>query len=275
MSNLFELISPDRGLKWEVSPIGKYYHHVNCYDGKTGLSGSGFAASQNVAKEIALAELNERSVVCFLSNSNQQADWRLDFDASCSGFAVGWTHQQSLKHAICEATERWALANWIDRSLCIEDYFPGEDFLSILGISSTFEAVSHWKKEVAVPVNDQILNISIVVTVGWTKNGAFAGYGAKTDSRNAIVHSVIEALRNFSIYSNQGPSGHFPYNRIAYFANSKSEALEIVGNRRESLWPMPVLSFLRTDNIKGLWITRAIFDGWEPWQKGPINRFLY
>lgn len=262
-------------LQWEVSSLAGHFH-VSCFDPDTELVGSGFSLILETAKKKAFAELNERSLASQLSNDREaRVAWFLDQDSSGSGFAVGYTESKSILRAILEATERWALSQWIDVGLEMETVFNTQSSPVSREVSGFFKSSSVYKIETPVLVSERLTVVQTAVVLGWTERGVFAGYGTKLNLQEAIDHAYIEALRNFLIFSNQNKRSSFPFNRIWFFAEHKEIAEEIVKTRRRDKWPVPSLQFLRSGQFGDLWLARAIFHGWEPWQFGSEKRFLY
>lgn len=267
----FDLESDE--LFWEISEICGHYH-ANCLHVKSKFVGSGFARQKETAKKIAFSELNERYIVQQLSSDSSIApSWLLDFDESCSGFAIGFSRSKTIVRAICEGCERWAISQWIDGRLELPEISCAPMFGNSL--STEFEDYSVFTKEFPILLSDKVLNIHVAVVLAWTTKGVFPGYGANLNSQDSLKHAFIEATRNYLIYKNQKAKDYFPFDRISFFAENKSLAQDIINSIEKSNWPSPTLKFLRAEQFNDFWLARAIFDGWEPWQRGSVTRFLY
>jgi hypothetical protein len=259
---------------WEISELSNG-HHVTCYDPDQRLGGSGFSSQRDEAKKIAFAELNERYLVRQLNADKiQRQVWDLIFDESGSGFATGFSEQKAILRAVCEAAERWALSKWIDDRLALTPVGKSPARLA-QDAAKYFDECSVLKVEVPVLIQDQLIKIQVAVVLGWTKEGVFAGYGARMSLNEAIDHAYIEAVRNFVIAQNQATMTSFPFDRIHFFAKNRKSAEETLAVSRSDSWPLPVLRFLKTELFGEIWLARAVFDGWTPWQRGEIARFLY
>ncbi|NJM09453.1 MAG: YcaO-like family protein [Bdellovibrionaceae bacterium] len=261
-------------LLWEISELAGHYH-VTCLHAGLGLAGSGFALLKETAKKKAFAELNERFIVDQLNSSDAKSEWVLNFDESCSGFAVGYTKSKAVLRAVCEGSERWALSKWVDEHFALEEVSFVTTSPVAAAIRHFFTGFSVYKNEVPVMLDNNVLKVQIAVALGWSDKGVFAGYGSKLNLEDAMDHAFVEALRNFLIYRNQRERSSFPYNRIKFFAENKDVALEVLCKSKRAMSQLPVLKLLKAEQFGDLWIARAVFDGWTPWQRESISRFLY
>lgn len=260
----------------EVSLLGDYYH-VSYSSSQYDVKGSGFAKRLETAKKIAFSELNERYLVFqLLKQKNKKNRWGFEFDQSCSGFSVGYSEQKTILRSICEGVERWALSKWIDDgyALCTPSISVSEHILKS-SILKSFDRINLYYVNVPLVISDLILNVYVSVFLGWKGRGVYAGYGAKTELQSAIDHASVEAIRNLLIYKNQVPQSHFPYNRIQFFANNGSHAIDSIQKTKIKLWPTPTLQFNHREKFGDFWLARTIFEGWDPWQNGGEARFLY
>ncbi len=267
--------SPEDGsLSWEISYISNYFH-ATCYSREMAVAGSGFAQFRETAKKKAHAELNERLLVRQLLNSTQFKEWGLDFDNSCSGFAVGYFESKSQLRAMAEGIERWTLSRWIDNHYSLPEISITNFSPASVAIQSFFERTSAYLKIVPFQLGNQLLVMNVAVVLGWKDGGVFAGYGSKLSANEAIDHAHIEALRNLVIFRNQPERDVFPYNRIKFFAKNASSAAAVIMQTSEGKWPIPRLHLLKSEKFENLWLSRAIFEDWTPWQFGSKERFLY
>jgi len=264
----------DSNLTWEISQFGGGFH-ASCMNEERQMPGSGFSLVRETAKKKALAELNERLLVMQLHRTSQKEDWGLDFDDSCSGFAVGYNKTKTELRALAEGLERWTLSHWIDQGFEMAEISIEPSNQLRKDVSTYFETISTYLKTVNVLMGNQLLRFNIAVILGWAESGVFAGYGTKLNRDEAIDHAHIEALRNLLIYRNQRQRDDFPYNRIWFFAQNATFARLELSRVRSKSWPIPILALLKTEYVNDLWLSRAIFEGWTPWQMGSENRFLY
>jgi hypothetical protein len=262
-------------LKWEFSEIAEHFH-VSCVDLQKMERGSGFHADRSVAKKKAFVEMNERSLVQQLVfDDKMQSEWGLDLDGSCSGFAAGYDREKTLLRSMFESVERWTLSRWIDDGFAINEVKENLGSPVRNEIQNFFDSHSLYLRKVPLIFQDHAIIVNLAVFLGWTKSGVFAGYGTKLDYNEAVDHAHVEAYRNFVIYKNQPEKTGFPYNRIRYFANNKGAALKVIKNATQSEWTSPKLKFLKIEQFENIWLSRAMMDGWIPWQKGSETRFLY
>lgn len=267
-------------LRWEISNIDPFIH-ASCYHTEMPFVGSGFGETLELAKKKAFSELNERYIVCQLNNNYIENDpWGLKFDGSCSGFALGYSREKTILRSICEAIERWTLSKWIDEGLNLNQT---EDLKKLdlyqNAIAKHFSHCTSYFKVIPVNLHDKIIQVYVTVVLAWTKQGVFAGYGSKLNLYDSLNHAAIEALRNFLIDKNQQKRDFFPYNRITFFANNRELAESIINTNttksETSKWPFPTLKVCHTEQFHDFWVTRTIFNDWQPWQLGTEKRFLY
>lgn len=262
-------------LGWEISEIAGSFH-VSCFHPETALTGSGFSLEKETAKKKALSELNERYLVSQLkTNPSQKEIWGLNLDDSCSGFAVGYSQTKAVVRAVCEASERWALSQWIDNHFALELFTDSISTPVAKTIQRNFIDCTTYRRKVSVLIDGKILEVNIAVVLGWTSSGVFAGYGSKLSADEALEHAFVEVMRNFVIHKNQPARESFPYNRIHYFAENRKAALGSIEGRQHHAWPIPSFKMIKAESFGDLWLARAIFEGWRPWQEGSISRFLY
>ncbi|MBX2989263.1 MAG: YcaO-like family protein [Bdellovibrionaceae bacterium] len=262
-------------LFWEMSEVSGYWH-VNCIDKKFDVGGSGFSVLKETAKKKSFSELNERFLVTQIKSIDcKKKEWGLHFDNSCSGFAVGYSKSKTILRAILEGCERWTLSQWIDYKISLRELKIKLDSPMHQELTKFFSGYSIFFKTIPIYFAERILKAQVVVFLGWTEKGVFAGYGTKLIFEEALDHALVEAVRNFLIYENQQGNDQFPYDRIRFFAENKPAAKAAIHEHNRQHWKMPALNLLKIDRFDDLWIARAIFDGWEPWQKGSVSRFLY
>ncbi len=268
-------------LQWEISTVANRYH-VNCLDKKSGLRGSGYAQSIATAKKKAFVELNERGFYSQIrTDEAKRKAWGLDFDDSCSGFAAGYSQANVIRRALHEASERWALSKWMDGGMALPH--ADDTLLSEASkkIAAHFSSYSLYRQAVMFSLNGYPVVSQIAVALAWTSEGVFAGYGAKPNFSDAVDHAFVESMRNHLIHKNQIRRSSFPYNRIHFFAMNRhvgERAIQTQSHtprQTQTNWPTPTLKVLKVERFGEIWLARAIFDGWTPWQLGPIERFLY
>ncbi len=269
----FHLESDD--LVWEIADLAGGYH-VNCVDSKSEATGSGFDFSKEMAKQKAFCELNERSLYFqLLQQDDLKATWGFDVDSSVSGFAAGLTAEKTAFRSLCEGLERWTLSHWIDNGFALRKIPAPEDRPVVRHTQESFERVDFQTTEVPLVIDQKIMKIHVSVALAWKGGGVFVGYGTKSSQDESLEHACVESLRNWLIFKNQKKRSRFPYNRIEYFAHHAEAAVAAIGGKREVAWPVPTIRLFRNEKFGDICLARTIFEGWIPWQNGPVERFLY
>lgn len=265
----------DSELIWEISDLAGGFH-VNCVDPLSAVTGSGFALSMETAKQKAFCELNERILYSqLLRREDLKAAWGFDFDRSGSGFAAGFSPEKTTFRSLCEGIERWALSQWIDGGYALSEIGAPEDSYLITHIQTIFDKVDCLTAEVPLLLNQKIMKIHVSVVLAWLGDGVFVGYGTKASQKESLEHASVESLRNWLIFKNQEKRRQFPFNRIEFFARHADVARNAISEKREVAWPVPTIRLFRTEKFGEIHLARSIFEGWTPWQHGPLERFLY
>jgi hypothetical protein len=285
---LFELIKSEGATLEEAQVFGdagiEYWHSSVLNSNRSPISG-GFSEDRMQARKIAVAEFLERKAFRNLSESDvaTQAAWGLNLIPTACGFAAGFDRENTVLRSIKEATERWVMSKWIDEQCQIEeipfsDLKTELDSISLFFVSQ-FEKVLFFKKTVVVPVNNQFLQITVAQTMGLTELGIFPGSSAQyTTSGNVWQHALLESFRHLLAVRNNPDRGpRFPDEKVKYFANNKTLALNQIYSAKNIDWPSPQICIHKEESqMNGFYfIARTIMSGWDSWHLGPLDRFLY
>ena len=243
----------------------------------------GFASSKNQARKIATAEYIERKQFLKIRNSNQLSKlWGCDYINTACGFAAGFNRRNVIYRSLGEAAERWVMSQWIDGGCRIErishsQVEPELDAASKF-FCSAFDEVWFFKKIVPVQFNHEYVLIEVGQSMGFKDGGIFPGSSAQNTGGNLWQHALLESYRHLIGYrNNRADINRFPTNKIHFFAKNASVAIAQIENATKVSWPTPVVKFHRNEAFNGgeYFIARTIIDGWESWQNGPLERFLY
>lgn len=237
--------------------------------------GSGFHTNKNIARQIAFAEYFERDFVARTSISNECSDWGLDTHPTACGFAVGFNSRNTKIRSVFEATERWALSQWIDEKKNLDRFSVYPTTASQKYWFSFFEKTKTFKREFIFQDKDFFLPMTLCLFLGWSKKGVYLGSAVRGSLNDAIEHAALEAARHKIIFDQSRPTNHFPYNRINYFARHGDQADEIISEHRDSDWPTPRVRLMKNEKIGNIFVSRTIFEDWTPWEVGPVSRMLY
>lgn len=278
MTPLFEfgLTDVDRIEESEISHLG---HHIgfHCSLLRKGLKriGSGFHREKNVARQIAFAEYFERDFVEKKAKSDERQDWGLDKNPTACGFAVGFNSRNTKIRSIFEATERWALSQWVDEkkkldSIATSPHTPIQRYWV-----SNFERTKTFKRDFIFHDNDLSFPMTLCVFLGWSGQGVYLGSAVRASLSEAFEHAALEAVRHKIIFEQNRSFSHFPYNRIAYFGTNGNLAENLIFESRKDDWRNPSLKLSKSEKIGNIFVHRTIFKDWIPWESGPISRMLY
>lgn len=267
-----------------IEPKADYWHSTVLDKNGNAVSG-GFACDKMQARKIAVAEFLERKSYQSFSKQKHYSindEWGLNIIPTACGFAAGFDFDNTIRRSIYESVERWVMSKWIDNNLSVEEVkltsIENElDPISLYFIS-LFEEVLFFKKEILLMVNDKPISITVAKTMGLTKNGIFPGSSAQYTAGNIWHHALLESFRHLLfVKNNPARNNIFPDNKIRFFANNKNIGLNQIFAEKSSKWPIPSIIF---HNCKPFFdnkyfIARTILSGWESWDKGPLDRFLY
>jgi hypothetical protein len=262
-------------------PIG--WHTTAMTDNGVGL-GSGLSQDRDTARRIALAETVERAVFRKLRSSHEAKQFQLDQHPTSCGFAAGFEFEKTRIRSICEAVERWARALWIDDGFALMKLPPSRVFLSALGshLVEPFQDSLYFSGSFSVqdPIRRSIIHLKLGVVVGLTKDGAFPGSRVCSEKEAPWEHACLEAWRHHFIFENNTlpdlPENSF-LNRISHFGTRRELAITQIERARQYDWPQPRITFHRSqEEIAGkLFVWRSLCDGYQGWEKGGIDRFVY
>ncbi|MDC1175653.1 hypothetical protein OAT67_09655 [Bacteriovoracaceae bacterium] len=258
-----------------LSEKGMCLWHTNISN-KKGLSvAGGFHACKDTSYQIAYSELCERLRVRELSNICPES-WKLDLYAGSSGFAFGFDDRATFLRALCEATERWAWSEWIDKRnmpLNRNEYTSVSMVDNVL--FSNFERVSTYECPIDVNFKGTEFKLWFYVVLGETDKGIFPGSRVSFEKGVGHEHASIEAWRHYKIYESgkKIENDHF-YSRIFYFGENKIDALKQLDHSSETS-PICNISFSKCEKIYDGYLWRVLNTDYISWDYGDEKRFVY
>jgi hypothetical protein len=263
----------NRAIGWHSSALDKSGHAIS----------SGTSSSREIAKRIAVSELFERSIINYLSTTEEKEDYSLTDFPSSSGFAFGFEKYSTMYRSIAEACERWAWSKWIDNGFHLEDYYLNVDKLSHLSrfYYDHFDEVKCFYKKFEVDVNGKMIPLHFGVTVGIKEKGVFPGSRVASLNEDIFEHGLLEAYRHLKIFENSLKNQDYEdivSKRINFFGSNKEIALhQIFQSQKKAKWPIPKLRILKNiplDTEEGfLW--RSLCHDFIGWHEGTKERFVY
>lgn len=259
------------------------YWHSTAIDKESNPISSGFAEDRNQARKIALSEFFERTMYkrIKMGNLEVQKKWGLNLVKSGCGFAAGFDKNSTCLRSINEAVERWTLSKWIDEKYIMEhicsskisNLTPIEFFFT-----SQFDHVDFYSKKILLNIFSKFLEIEIFVTVAFKDNGVFLGSGTPRTNAGNWAHALLESFRHLlAVRNNKNYSDVFPQNRVFFFSKNKEIAISQINQCNITNWPMPTVRFQYNESFLDdqIFLSRTILNNWQPWEEGPVERFLY
>jgi len=262
---------------------GVEFWHCSILDDQSFPISGGFAATRDYARKIAIAEFLERmNYHKIYRNPDQHKVWGLDSVSTACGFAVGFHRENTILRSIAEAHERWVMSKWIDEDYLIEE-IPAEVVEKDLDpvskfFASHFDKVLYFKKDLAVPIEDKWVTLEIAQTMGLKDNGIYPGSSAQKTGGNLWQHSLLESFRHYLAVKNNPDRGDvFPDNKVHFFSKNSQVALDQIYRPKKEQWPVSQIKFHRCEQIDdgNYFLARTIVDGWNTWNQGLLERFLY
>jgi hypothetical protein len=263
------------------APIG---WHTNAMTTAGVCLGSGLAQTQDTARRIALAETIERAVFRNLRVSDESKSFLLDQYPTSCGFAAGFEFEKTRIRSICEAVERWARALWIDEGFALMKVPSSRIFLSPLGknFHEPFEDCLYFSGSFSIqdPIKKKFLHLKLAVVVGMTTNGVFPGSRVCSEKEDPWEHACLEAWRHHLIFQNNSlpdlPENSF-LRRISHFATRRELAVSQIEKAQRYDWPQPRIKLSKShEEASGkVFIWRSLCDGYQGWQNGSLDRFVY
>lgn len=258
---------------------------VKCFGVEKGdvIFAGGTAQDKDLALRIAIAEAFERS---YLDLINKDQDLARTFDMknfpSSSGFAAGFDQSSTRFRAICEGLERWIWSKWIDEQFSIpRDLTIGTFDPLTKHLLKSFDETHWFKKDFVLEVTPtEKLNLTIVIFLGCSEDGIFAGSRVSSKGDALYQHPVIEAHRNYSnakIHKiKQLVLEDIIQERTIFFSSNKKCALEQVGAADTIQWPTPMIHLLeRYETNSEVCLYRCLMKDFIGWHLGPVERFVY
>lgn len=255
-------------------------------DGKA--IGSGTAKDRHTARRIAVAETVERGFLNHCSSDNiRSEEFMLNLINSSSGFAAGFNDPATGFRSMCEAVERWAWSQWIDKSYLIPQVTPVISDALTQSLLSQFQSVQFYKTSLTVKLGDYLRPLQLGIVLGLTNKGIFAGSRVTSPSDDPWEHAAIEANRNFQLFSqlinideSEIQSLTWFQRRILYFGKNRDSALKQIPSvssiKLQDKWPMPLVVFQKNISpFEGVFIWRTLCHNFIPWHLGPDDRFVY
>lgn len=259
--------------------VGWHCHSI-MKDGKT-LAG-GTHPDRETAMRIAVAELLERSVVKTLPKDER---FLLDEFPTTCGFAAGFERNTTRFRAVCEALERWAWSQWIDKKYRVERSSGPTSMTPLMEhLAGVFDQVLYFQREIVVPDADfggRVLRWG--VCLGVTGSGIYPGSRVTSSTDDLWLHPLVEAWRHRKIHEvrmngNMDPeSMDFVIKRIVHFGTHSEEALTQIESATQMDWPPPRLRLLREVDLgnSDFFVWRALAHDFLGWHEGSHERFVY
>lgn len=279
----FDLKLEEYNLKQDIG-VDFWHSSIQTKEGCP-LSG-GYSTDIDASRKIAYAEYLERKFFTEIkkSHSDRSMKWGLNLINTACGFAGGFDLRNTIIRSVGEGLERWVLSKWVDENYILNEMTTndiiGRDNQSTImkWYESQFDNVQYLYKDFIVKYDNSFLNYRIYVSIAMLNDGVYLGsaYGLKNEPR--LLHSLVESYRHLLISKNIiSQTNSFPDNRVRFFSKNKNIAIDVIKNMRKNDWPIPIISFHYNEFFKeySYFLSRTIFTGWESWNKGPVERFLY
>lgn len=263
-----------------IESNGCYYWHSLLKQNDYPIS-AGFGKNKELSRRIAYSEYLERINFYEISKSDHlRKIWNIDQFPTACGFAHGFDRIETQKIALKEAIERWALSQWIDNSMQIEEIDENKIILSDVSqwFKMQFLDIKLFKKEFIVKINDCFVKIYIGISICMTSKGIFPGSSSSyLDKIDLWDHAFLESYRHFLSVKNNSDLTYFPYNKMKFFSMNKNIALKQIENSINNNWKIPRVKFEKTIRLENTnsYLSRFIINDWNCWSQGPLERFLY
>lgn len=260
------------------------YWHSTVIDPAGNPIASGFGSDKAYARKVAISEFLERKFfreIC-AGPREEQIKWGLDKISTACGFAGGFDQKNAIIRSLGEAAERWVMSKWIDEGFRIDE-IPAEAVMLDLDpvskfLAGQFEKVLYFKKTVQFMFGNLPLKVEVAQTMGIAASGIYPGSSAQYLGGSIWQHSLLESFRHLLfVRNNPKRLDRFPDNKIHFFAKNADIALEAINKATTTEWPDPKILFQFDQKFLGgdYFLARTIFEGWESWEEGPLERFLY
>jgi len=259
------------------------FWHVTVVNAAGNVVGAGFGNSKTYARKVAISEFLERDQFRKINVSCESArnEWGLHLIPTGCGFAGGFNRQNVILRSVQEAAERWVMSKWVDDHLQIDELkyseLQGLDPVSKY-IISRFDSVRFFRKIIHVNLGDICFKVEVAQTMGLKSGGIFPGSSAQCVIGPIWQHALLESFRHLLfIRNNPLRVDRFPDDKIHFFSKNAEIAMDIIMAANQPVWPDPQILFHKVESYfdSRFFLARTIFDGWSPWNEGPVERFLY
>lgn len=251
----------------------------------------GTARDLNTARRICIAEAVERATFLKLirSETKEQLDELLlkEYPTTC-GFAAGFDERKTTFRATCEAIERWAWSQWIDKGFGLMQVQPQLKTELSSKFEKHFDSVHYFRTHIKLSgkqrpsfVGEDFL---FNVVIGVKADGIFPGSRVTTVNDESWEHPLLEAWRHHQIFVNELSKGSLNGlfdRRIKRFGEAGLETLSKVLSLERRKFPSPELCMMKrvaTGSLDGLnqyQVWRALCREYIGWHLGDENRFVY
>ena len=244
--------------------------------------GGGTHSIKNTARAIAVAESLERVWVQIVGMHFNQEFKMTEYPTTC-GFAVGYDECSTKERAILEAYERWFREQWIDHKKYIPEHQPSSADLSPIAMFylKQFDKVLFFKHDFTTTEGDlSEIPLSFGVVVAQKGPGVFCGsrIARISDSSDLWEHGLIEAWRHLTITNlNLAEDySHVMFQRIFHFGKNGDAAVATIPTKFSTPIRNPRINLINNISLAdGIYLWRAICEGFLGWHAGSIDRFVY
>lgn len=262
--------------KTEITDNGRLVgYHVNLHSNK-GLVGGGTATTLEEATQIAVAESLERRTFIKL-NQLENKFLTKEFPTSC-GFAAGFDLNSTKMRSICEAVERWAWEQWIDKNCkleMVEEPLVAPLARHFLGV---FDSHIFLEKRLALRHEEKMYPLKLGVFLGVKDDGVFPGSRVIVEGDDLWTHSITEGFRHLQLYKDCKISiseMDIIDLRINYFGRNKEKVFEIIKKSQDVTWRSPELMLCSKVHGDDFYVFRSLCKDFWGWQNGSVERFIY
>lgn len=251
-------------------------YHVQLVS-KNGVVGGGTGNTLEVATQIAIAEALERRVFLKLFNSNDRK-YLVDIYPTSCGFAAGFDEKSVKFRSICEAVERWAWEQWIDKNHNLKKIVPSSITPLAKYFLSKFDGYTFLYRDIPLKLEEQIFPLRLMVFLGFKNGGVFPGSRVTVAGDDMFTHPVVEAFRHLDIYENtlsKREAKDIVELRIKYFGENGDDIQKNINLPDVKNWQVPELLFCEKIHSEDFFVYRSLCKNFWGWHQGHVNRFIY